>query len=293
MITMPLDPYSATWISHSSLSDFLVCPRSYYLKNVYKDPVTNHKVQVVSPALSLGQAVHEVLESLSIVPTEKRFQKSLIERFDVAWKKVRGKKGGFSTQEAEQEYKVQGEEMLRRVMQHPGPLENLAVKINQELPHFWLSEDDNIILCGKVDWLEYLADDDAVHIIDFKTSKREEAGDSLQLPIYYLLVSNCQKRSVAKASYWYLRLHDTLTEKELPDADQARRDILEHAKKVALARKLERFVCPQGELGCRACQPFERILKGEGEKVGVGSYGHDLYFLTDASRARQDDSVIL
>ncbi|QQS44706.1 PD-(D/E)XK nuclease family protein [Candidatus Roizmanbacteria bacterium] len=92
-----------------------------------------------------------------------------------------------------------------------------AVKIKEDLPHYWLSEEDNIILCGKIDWLEYLPETDSVHIIDFKTSKYDEDGDSLQLPIYYLLVTNTQKREVSKASYWYLERNDDLTEKELPD----------------------------------------------------------------------------
>ena len=89
------DKYTATWVSHTSISDFLRCPRSYYLKNVYRDPKTNHKVKLMSPSLALGQAVHEVLESLSVLPKHSRFNESLIEKFEKAWSKVTGKKGGF------------------------------------------------------------------------------------------------------------------------------------------------------------------------------------------------------
>jgi RecB family exonuclease len=39
--------------------------------------------------------------------------------------------------------------------------------------NFYLSEEDNIILNGLVDWIEYL-DDDTLHLIDFKTGKHEE-----------------------------------------------------------------------------------------------------------------------
>jgi hypothetical protein len=42
-----------------------------FLRNMYKDPLTGHKVTVVTPPLSLGAAVHEVVESLSSLPTEK------------------------------------------------------------------------------------------------------------------------------------------------------------------------------------------------------------------------------
>src|SRR3989338_4517432 len=115
------DKYTAVWVSHSSITDFLKCPRAYFLHNIYK----------------------------------KR-----------------------------------GEEMLSYLGQNPGPLKNLAVKIKMDLPYYYLSEQDNIILCGKIDWLEYLPESDSVHIIDFKTGRGEEDKDSLQLPIYHLLVTN-------------------------------------------------------------------------------------------------------
>lgn len=287
------DKFTATWISHTSLSDFLECPRAYYLKNVYKDPKSNHKIQLMSPALALGQAVHEVLENLSEKPTDKRFEKPLLEIFADIWKKVSGKKGGFTSAEVEERYKLRGEAMLRRATNNPGPLANLAIKIKQDIPHYWLSESDEIILCGKIDWLEYLPDQDAVNILDFKTSKSEENESSLQLPIYSLLVHNVQKRKVAGASYWYLEFKDELTPKELPNLEEAHNLILEKAKQVKLARKLGVFKCPQGTTGCRACKPFERILKGEGELVNVNDFNQDVYVLSRASGDDQPESVIL
>jgi len=179
------DKYTAVWVSHTSISDFLRCPRAYYLKNIYRDPKTNHKIKLMSPSLALGSAVHEVLESLSVLPRQTRFSGSLIAKFDRAWEKITGKKGGFINADTEYKFKQRGQEMLRRVMNNPGPLSGLAVKIQMDLPQFWLSEEDNIMLCGKIDWLEYLPDSDSVHIIDFKTGKTEEDPDSLQLPIYH------------------------------------------------------------------------------------------------------------
>ena len=288
------DKFTAVWVSHTSIGDFLRCPRSYYLKNAYKDPKNRHKIQIMSPPLALGGAVHEVVESLSILPTDKRFKESLLAKFDEAWKKVTGKKGGFPSDEVEHKYKERGRDMLRRVMEHPGPLKNLSVKIKADLPYYWISEEDNIILCGKVDWLEYLPDTDSVHIIDFKTSKKEEDSKSLQLPIYHLLVHNTQKRKVTKASYWYLGLNDDLTEKELPDLEEAHQEILTIAKKMKTARKLERFKCPQGDSGCYACKPMEAILRGEGEYVGENQYRQDVYILpTPSAKDDEMESEIL
>jgi ATP-dependent helicase/DNAse subunit B len=287
------DKYTATWVSHTSMSDFLNCPRAYYLKNIYKDPDTKHKVQIMSPSLALGQTVHEVVESLSNLPTKDRFKRSLIEKFDLVWKKVSGLKGGFTSESQENQYKQRGEKMLQRIMDNPGPVATLSVKIKEDLPHYWLSETDNIILCGKVDWLEYIPDIDSVHIIDFKTSKKEENESSLQLPIYHLLVNNTQKRKVAKASYWYLELNDQLTEKQLPDLETAHQQILEIAKKIKLARQLEIFKCPNGEEGCIHCRSMEKILSGQAQLVGVNGYNQDIYILPSSDQQINQESEIL
>src|SRR3989339_1586318 len=100
---MSKDKFTAVWVSHSSIGDYLKCPRGYYLKNVYKNPKTNKKMSIMSPALALGQTVHEVVEALSSVPVEDRFTTSLLDMYDVAWKKVSGEKGGFKVQIQEEE----------------------------------------------------------------------------------------------------------------------------------------------------------------------------------------------
>jgi len=286
------DKYSAVWVSHSSISDFQQCPRAYYLKNIYKNPDSGHKIQIMAPALALGQTVHEVIESLSNLPTDQRLKESLIDKFNKVWSKVTGKKGGFWDETTEQKFKQRGEEMLRRVMNNPGPVSQLTVKIKEDLPHYWLSEEDGIILCGKIDWLQYLPDIDSVHIVDFKTSKNKEKTDSLQLPIYLLLVSNTQKRQVAKISYWYLEQSSEPEEVPLPEKAEAHDKVLGIAKEIKLARQLNRFRCPEGENGCFACRPFEKIIKGEAEFVGVGGYNQDIYIMPQG-KDLAEDSIIL
>lgn len=276
---MAQDKFSAVWVSHSSISDYLKCPRAYYLNNVYKDPGTGHKAKIMSPALALGQVVHEVIESLSVLPTAERFNEPLSKKYDRAWGKITGIKGGFHDEIQEEQFRERGRLMLKRVLDNPGPLKNLAVKIKMDLPYYWLSEEDNIILCGKLDWLEYLKEEEAVHIIDFKTSKQDEDPKSLQLPIYYLLASHCQQRKVVRASYWYLERNDTLTPKELPDPVESEALVLKIAKEIRLARKLSRYKCPQGDNGCRACKPLEAIQRHEATFVGVNEYNQDIYIL--------------
>lgn len=271
------DKYKATWVSHSSIGDFLKCPRLYYLRAVYKDPITNHKVTLMNPHLALGQVVHDVVESLSVLPAEERLSISPVKKFEAAWKKVSGKKGGFTDSAQEEDFKQRGIKMLKKIEENPGPITNKAIKIPQELPHYWLSENDEIILCGKIDWLEYLEDSNKVHIIDFKTGRNEEDAKSLQLPIYHLLVKNTQKREVGKASYWYLDFAEEPSEVQLPDLKEAYEKVYEIAKRVKLARQLEHFKCPTN--GCKHCIPMEKIIRGKAELVGTSDYNQDIYIL--------------
>lgn len=287
---MSADPYTAVWVSHTSIGDFLKCPRAYFLKNVYRDPKSGHKIKLVTAPLSLGQIIHEILDSLTIMPVEERLKESLVVKLHALWGKISGKRGGFTSSEMELKFKKRGEDMLNRVMEHPGPLVKKAVRIKSDMDiiHYWLSEQDNIILCGKIDWLEYIPDFNSVHIIDLKTSKHEEDGGSLQLPIYYLLAKNCQNRAVDKASYWYIEKDDEPTEKKLPDADEAHKKILEIAKKIKLARQLDVFKCPY-KTGCGACRPFEKIIRGEAAFVGVDERGNNLFIFEELSPEKESE----
>ena len=148
------------------------------------------------------------------------------------------------------------------------------------LPNFFLSEKDNIILCGKLDWLIYQPNDDSVHILDFKTGKNEEKEDSLQMPIYLLLLDRLQKRKISGASYWYLDRDDAPFSVNLPSVAKSFDRVFEVAIQVKKARDTAGpFLCPQGPAGCFACKPFEKILAGEAEYLGVGEYNQDLYMV--------------
>lgn len=277
---MPQDKYSAVWVSHSSMGDFIKCPRLYYLRNVYKDPKTKRKMNIVSPHMSLGVAVHEVLEGLGDFPSETRMNGDLQEWFERVWKKYSGKIGGFRNTEEEQEFKQRGIKMLDTVKADPKFLTHKRIKLPQgEMnPNFYLDEDENIILNGLIDWIEYLPEVDGLHIVDFKTGKKEESDQSLQLPIYLLLCNALQKRKVVKASYWYLE-SGTVTEKDLPTLDDSRRMVLETALTVKHARTNGSFACSKGNDGCIHCRPFEKVLNGEAEYVGEGAFKQDLYFV--------------
>jgi ATP-dependent helicase/DNAse subunit B len=265
------------------MGDFIRCPRAYYLHNIYKDPKTGRKISLVTGALSLGVSVHNTLEALNKIPIEERIKKDLLADFENEWAKVSGKSGGFKDSLEEAAAKERGKAMIERVLRNPGPIYRMAVRLkdgaNGMSPNFYLSEEDNIILNGRVDWLEYIPEDDSIRVIDFKTGKHDENEDSLQLPIYLLLLSELQKRKVSGAAYWYLDREDGYVEKKLPDVEDARKKVLAVAKRVKEAREKKEFACLSGEEGCFNCRPYEAILRGEAEYVGVGGFKQDMYML--------------
>lgn len=262
---------------------------------MYKDPATGRKMSIVSPHMSLGIAVHTVLEELADYPAEERFKRDLRARFEEEWAKVSGQKGGFKDTEEEAQFKERGKKMIETVISDPRFLMNKRVKLPKEKmnPNFYLSEDDNIILNGQVDWIEYLPDG-TLHIIDFKTGRHEEADGSLQLPIYLLLCNKLRPQwPVTKASYWYLET-DKMVEKELPAPDTAYQDVLNTAIKVKQAREKGEFHCPKGDYdwetgegGCSCCRPYEKILQWKAGKLeddsvvplGVGGFNQDMYLV--------------
>jgi ATP-dependent helicase/DNAse subunit B len=278
---MSIDPFKAIWVSHSSMGDFLKCPRAYYLHNIYKDPETRRKINIVNPYLSLGVSVHEVLEGLAKYKSEDRFKIPLLKHFESSWKKVKGEIGGFKSKEEEEEFRQRALSMLQRVEKNPGPLLHKTVKIkiksNDIMPNIVLSEKDNLILCGKIDWLIWRSEDDSVHILDFKTGKHEESDESLQLPIYQLLLKELQKRNVTGASYWYIDRDDEPISVKLPTVEESLERVMKVALAIKEARKNGVFICEKGE--CFYCRPFERVLRGEARYLGVGEMKQDLYML--------------
>ena len=151
---MSKDKYTATWVSHSSMSDFLTCSRAYYLKNVYKDPESNRKVQLINPSLSLGQEVHSVLESLSVLPKGERFSKPLPVKFEEAWEKVGEEESIHTSSWPKHDSKLIVENMVTIPVQVNGKLRSTLSIMREES-----SDKEKIISLAKEDkniskWIE-------------------------------------------------------------------------------------------------------------------------------------------
>jgi len=66
----------------------------------------------------------------------------------------------------------------------------------------------------------------------------------------------------------------------LPHEEESEKRIMELAKKIALARKLEHFNCKSKD-GCRYCKPYEDIVRGKAQWVGTNEYGQDMYIVAN------------
>ena len=88
----------ALWISYTGLKDFLKCPRSFYLKNRYRDPKTGNRLQVASGPMTLGSLVHDAIKWYLQTGRTAGFD-DIVKKFRNHRLKYQGKKGGFSSRQ--------------------------------------------------------------------------------------------------------------------------------------------------------------------------------------------------
>jgi hypothetical protein len=241
---------NAVFISPSTLADFDKCPQLYYYRSVYRTP-RGLKIQQITPALALGQAVHDTID---------QFVRTKQNNFDFIWGHLSGEKGGFITEE--DEYKKRALEMLERFWRNDHFKETEMFK----MPNFpKVDLGPNLILTGKLDWIE--KEGDFYHVIDFKTGKNEEKADSLQLPIYSVLASGLLNSENIKASYWYLDKDDTLTSFALPLIAETKKLLFSKGEIVQMARQTNSYRCQSGKEECYACRDMKAIAEGKGKLV--------------------------
>lgn len=263
----------AIFLSHTTLKDFLNCPKAFYLKNIYRDPRHNYKLQLASPYLTLGALVHNVIKNF----LENKQQTTLItpeEQFRNFWQKYRGKRGGFNSIEEEVIFGKRGLKMLENFQRNYSKLDLPLPLI--DFPKYPLV--DNVVLHGNMDYVGQRPDG-SLHVIDFKTGSKDE-DSAIQLYIYAILAENNYNKEVSKASFWYLDRDDTPKEVVLDPLEPQIDWLVEKGLEVKKAIEENVWVCKNGDQPCRDCRDYTAILEGKGEHVfSDDAFKKEVYFL--------------
>lgn len=263
----------AVLISFTSLNDFLKCSRSYYLKNLYRDPKQGYRLQIISPHLTLGATIHDTLKWF-LEADEKPSREETIGKFKNFWRKYRLKRGGFVSKEEEGDFGKRGLKMLDNFLNHTSVLEPCAPFLH--FPKFKLV--DNIILFGNMDFVGE-CEDGTLHVVDFKTgSKDEESG--LQLNIYAILAEANLQKPVSKASFWYLDREDEPKSIVLDPLDGQIEWLKQKGIELKKAVLENNWVCIKSPDLCRDCRDYQALLDGKGEFLfSDDNYKKDVYYL--------------
>ncbi len=263
----------AILISHTSLTDYLKCPRSFYLKNIYRDPRQGYKLQIASPNLTLGAIIHDTIKwylEAEVKPTKEE----TVKKFRNLWCKYRLKKGGFSSAQEEATYGKRGLKMLDNFLSHVSILEPCAPFLH--FPKFKLI--DNVILFGNMDFIGKCKDG-TLHVVDFKTGIHDE-DSALQLNIYAILAEANLQIPVSKASFWYLDRDDGPKSIVLDPLDGQIEWLRQKGLELKISIKEGNWICVKSPDLCRDCQSYQAILEGKGEYLFADdAFKKEVYFL--------------
>lgn len=265
----------ALWISYTGLKDFLRCPRAFYLKNRYRNPATNNKLQITSAPMTLGSLVHDAIKWY--LQTNRTASKEQVEKqFRQLWLKYRGKRGGFHSREEEGDFGRRGLLMLDNFMKNAGSLEP-----NMPAYNFLRYQlDEKIVLNGKLDFIGELPDG-SLHILDFKTGAKEEE-DATQLHAYAIMAESNFQKPVSKISFWYLDRDDLPKEAVLDPLEDKVVWLKNKALEIQKAVLDDDWVCARGENLCFDCRSYEAIIAGKGEfQYSDPDFKKDVYFFNE------------
>lgn len=263
----------ALWISYTGLKDFLKCPRSYYLKNRYRDPKTGNRLQIASAPMTLGSLVHDAVRWYLQTGRLATFE-DVVKKFKNHWLKYRGKRGGFTSLEEEGDFGRRGLKMIDNFMKNAKILEpNIPA---YDFLRYRL--DEGTVLNGKVDFIGELPDK-SLHILDFKTGVKEE-DDPTQLHTYAILAESNLQKQVSKISYWYLDRETAPKEAVLDLLEEKLAWLSKKALEIKTAINANDWVCIEGEKLCNDCRNYQAIIEGKGEfQFSDENFGKDIYFL--------------
>jgi len=254
--------------SPSKLGMFTQCPKLfhfYYLDPVYSQ--TKYELKRLPHNIwsfhTLGKAVHNAITLFYYLLPRQRTEKGLLEQLKETWisevqwnkKPPLGKWGGFKTTEEERNSYRQAILMLKnfiKIAEIEPEIEYLPTKnFKRSISDYTdlvTPLDENFDISGKFDLIAR-DNDDSLHIVDFKTGKKEDE-DHFQLRFYKLLAEEKFKKPVRKASFYFLK---TGNKKEFDLEKEKKEKIREEILgKINQIKKIEDFKTRPSKL-CQFC----------------------------------------
>lgn len=280
------------------LKVFDQCPKQYHFS--YLDPVYSkmkgelkklpHNIWSFN---TLGKAVHNAITLFYHLPPEERTEEDLKKHLKETWRsEVMGNKnpplgkwGGFASLDEEREAYGQALLMLKNFLKMALAEPEIEYLPTQDFSRSIedyknlikpLSEDFDI--SGKFD-LIIRNDDGSLHVIDFKTGKKED-DDDFQLKFYKLLAEENFQKPVGRASFYFLK---TSNKKEF-DLSQEKTEKIKNLilQKISQIKAVEKFN-PQPDKLCKFCLfktfcPAKEKIDGLTQETTEEDYADDLPF---------------
>ncbi|MCH7541361.1 PD-(D/E)XK nuclease family protein [Patescibacteria group bacterium] len=240
------------YISPNKLKIWLQCPRKYW--HYYLFEPTKYK-EPPRPYYTLGEAVHNALNSFFSLVSSIRTKERLLDQFEVYWRAAKNQEGGFKDTVEEKIYKDRAITMLENFYEK----EDTNVTPYRLSPNFtkYILLTDKIMLGGKIDRVDLEANK-MLHIIDYKTGK-EDRDDPHQLPMYDLLVRGWLKKDVSNLSYLHLESGNwSTTPSTYEKRQETKRLIIETVKKIPKDDDKQYFICSLKEK-CIHCDYLREI----------------------------------
>jgi RecB family exonuclease len=247
-----VDKGNLFFISPNKLKIWLECPRKYWHYYIYEP--TKYK-EPPRPYYTLGEAVHDTLNSFFSLAPQIRTKERLFDQFELHWTSVKNQEGGFADAKEEQTYKKRATDMLENFYKSEDT-EKVPYRLSPTRTKY-IPLTKKIMLGGKIDRVDLEADG-SLHIIDYKTGK-EDRDDPHQLPIYDLLVRYWLKKEVSKLSYLHLESGNWSTKLSSSKERAATRQfVVETAEKIPKGESKNFFRCYLGS-DCYHCDHLKEL----------------------------------
>ena len=227
-------------LSPSSVMGYRNCPQKYLFEKLWS-------IQGEAQAtLTFGRVVHSTIKRvMTEVKKGNRLTFDDVRAiYETEWSAV-----GFEDDYQEQEYKKDGLEQLK--VFYAAMMESLPEILEQE-KSFELDLENNVIVNGRIDQINFLGQQVDVEIVDYKTGKPRSASEAkkdLQLSIYAIAVKEILELNPVRLVFHYLQNNERQeTTRDAKQLDEAQKMVQETAAEIRAGE----FAAKPG-FQCRGC----------------------------------------